>query len=174
MVRRVSAVVRKRRSEITGLFCIARAAMASGTVNTTWKYSTNVFENIYRVRPYRFHDAAAARAPRAGEPARGLRPALSSGGRNPAPGCRESEASGWRYRRADGLAHVGPTPAAPSPRPLRRTDGRFGAGRHPVDPRPSTLLPPDRGLAETLSRQARRRHPGCLSSGVPRFPWRVG
>ena len=36
-------------------------------------------------------------------------------------------------------------------------DGRLGAGRHPVDPRPSALLPPDPGAAETLSRQARGR-----------------
>ena len=126
------------------------------------------------LRPPRLHDARAARPSRAREQAHGVRPPVPGGRRNLAAGREQSEATGRRHRRPHGAAHLGPTTAAPSSRPLRRADGRLGVGRHPVGPRSSALLPPDCGLAETLSRQARGRPPGCLSRGAPRFPRHLG
>jgi hypothetical protein len=41
MVRKVSAVVRKRIPYTTALFWKAITAIASGTVKTTWKYSVS-------------------------------------------------------------------------------------------------------------------------------------
>ena len=110
-----------------------------------------------RLRPHRLHDAGAARPSRARQQARGVRPAVSGGRRDLAPGRQQSEAPGWRHRRADGPPHVGPAAAAPSPRPLRRAGGRLVAGWHPVDPRAAALLPPDSRAAAGLSGQARRR-----------------
>src|SRR5688572_23925094 len=122
-------------------------------------------------RPYLLEDLPFPKVPRR---LRGVRPPVSGCRGDSPPGRRQPEAPGWRHRRLDGPAHVGATPPAPSPRPLRGAHGRLGAGRYPVDPCPSALLPPDRGLAETLSRQARGQPPGCLSRGAPRFPRRLG
>ncbi len=55
---------------------------------------------------------------------------------------KQSEAPRWRHWRADGPPHVGPAAAAPSPRPLRRADGRLVAGWHPwIHARPRFFLP---------------------------------
>ena len=58
------------------------------------------------------------------------------------PGREESEAPRWRHWRADGASHVGPAAAAPSPRPLRRADGRLAPdGTRWIHTRPRFFLP---------------------------------
>ena len=57
MVRKVSAVARKRRLYTVALFCAAMAATSWGTVKTTWKYSTSSSSSVRSsIQAARFSD----------------------------------------------------------------------------------------------------------------------
>ena len=131
------------------------------------------------VLPCRLHPAGAGRRDRLPEQGRRLRDPVPRRGRDARHHRRRSQASRRADRRHRGAPHLGPDPAAPSARPLRRARRRPLARRHALDRLPPRLLPAGaRALAPVPppvparpAERLRRRQAGLLRQ--PRRPCRA-
>ena len=114
------------------------------------------------VLPPRLHAPGCPRPDRPGQSAGRLRPAVAVRRRDRARGGRRSRAPGCPDRRAGRAAHLGPEPAVPPARPLRRARWRVVAGRHALGRLAPPLLPAGAGPEPGVPRQV----PGGTPRGV--------